>query len=251
MARHNPSVRVGLGFARASQSGAGKWLDWQNTADEPVSFPGIATRTYLLPNVPIDCNITPHIEAIFSQVERESVCVIPGSVVRGRKNPDYLGFPSRLKKARKSQGASLDTTAAHLSDGKTVFLLEERRHVPRLDTVEKIAHALGLSPAFLAYGIEADASQPTAGLRCEGVASRLRETRAARGLTMRALARAAGLTDTAVRSTETGASMPSIATVEAFAIALGVSPGWLAYGLGPVELPRRRRAAASPAPSFG
>lgn len=146
---------------------------------------------------------------------------------------------------------SLDVTATHLSDGKTVFLLEEGRHVPRLDTVEKIASALGLSPAFLAYGIEADASQPTAGLRCEGVASRLRETRIARGLTMRALARAAGLTDTAVRSTETGASMPSIATVESFAVALGVSPAWLAYGLGPMELPGRRRAAVSPAPSPG
>ncbi|MBK9350410.1 MAG: helix-turn-helix transcriptional regulator [Sulfuritalea sp.] len=47
-------------------------------------------------------------------------------------------------------------------------------------------------------------------------------------MSIRALARAAGLTDTAVRSTETGASMPSIATVEAFAIALGVSTGWLA-----------------------
>ncbi len=41
----------------ADQSGAGKWLDWQNTADEPVLFPGIATRDTLLPNVPIDCNI--------------------------------------------------------------------------------------------------------------------------------------------------------------------------------------------------
>ncbi len=192
---------------------------------------------------------TPHTDAIFRQVEHKAACVLPGCVVRGRKNPDYLGFPARLKRARKSQGVSLDVTAAHLSDGKTVFLLEEGRHVPRLDTVEKIASALGLSPAFLAYGIEADASQPTDSLRCEGVTSRLREARTARGLTMRALARAAGLTDTAVRSTETGASMPSIATVEAFGIALGASPGWLAYGLGPMELPGRRRVAAVPAPT--
>ena len=126
---------------------------------------------------------------------------------------------------------------------------EQGLRIPRLDAVERVAYALGLSPAFLAYGIESDGSQPTEGLRCEGVASRLRQTRAARGLTMRALARAAGLTDTAVRSTETGTSMPSIATVEAFAIALGVSPGWLAYGLGPMELPGRRRVAASPAAS--
>lgn len=40
--------------------------------------------------------------------------------------------------------------------------------------------------------------------------------------------------------------MPSIATAEALAIALGVSPAWLAYGLGPMELPERRRTAARP-----
>ena len=142
--------------------------------------------------------------------------------------------------------------AAGLSDGNTIFQLERKPdHVPRCDTVERVAYALGLSPAFLAYGIDADTSQPTEGLLCEGVASRLRETRTARGLTMRALARAAGLTDTAVRSTETGASLPILATAEALAIALGVSPGWLAYGLGPMELPGRRRVAVSPAPSPG
>jgi hypothetical protein len=45
--------------------------------------------------------------------------------------------------------------------------------------------------------------------------------------------------------------MPTLATAEALAIALGVSPGWLAYGLGQMELPGRRRVAASPAPSPG
>lgn len=164
-----------------------------------------------------------------------------------------MGLAARLKTARKTAALNRQsvTQRAKLSDVSAVLGMEQGQRIPRLDTVERVAYGLGRSPAFLAYGIDEDASQPTEGLRCEGVASRLRETRAARGLTMRALARAAGLTDTAVRSTETGASMPSIATVEAFAIALGVSPGWLAYGLGPVELPRRRRAAASPAPSFG
>ncbi len=38
-------VRVGLGFLRATQFDAGEWLDRQNTAVEPVLFPGIATRT--------------------------------------------------------------------------------------------------------------------------------------------------------------------------------------------------------------
>ncbi len=173
-------------------------------------------------------------------------------MVRGRRNPLYLGLPDRLKRARENLSFNSVAAAAGLSDGNTIFQLERKQgHVPRLETVERVAYGLGLSPAFLAYGIESDGSQPTEGLRCEGVAPRLRETRTARGLTMRALARAAGLTDTAVRSTETGASMPSIATVEAFAIALGVSPGWLAYGLGPMELPGRRRVATASAPSPG
>jgi transcriptional regulator with XRE-family HTH domain len=174
-------------------------------------------------------------------------------VVRGRKNPLFMGLAARLKMARKTAALNRQsvTQRAQLSDVSAVLGMEQGQRIPRLDTIERVAYALGLSPAFLAYGIESDGSQPTEGLRCEGVASRLRQTRAARGLTMRALARAAGLTDTAVRSTETGASMPGIATVEAFAIALGVSPGWLAYGLGPMELPGRRRVAASPATSHG
>jgi transcriptional regulator with XRE-family HTH domain len=164
-----------------------------------------------------------------------------------------MGLAARLKTARKTAALNRQsvTQRAKLSDVSAVLGMEQGQRIPRLDTVERVAYGLGLSPAFLAYGIDEDASQPTEGLRCEGVASRLRETRLARGLTMRALARAAGLTDTAVRSTETGASMPGIATVEAFAIALGVSPGWLAYGLGPMELPGRRRVAVSPAPSLG
>ena len=179
--------------------------------------------------------------------------MLPKCVVRGRQNPKHMAFSTRFRRARRERQVSLVAIAenAGLAGASVVLYFETGQRAPRLDTVERVAYALGLSPAFLAYGIEADASQPTDGLRCEGVASRLRETRTARGLTMRALARAAGLTDTAVRSTETGASMPGIATVEAFAIALGVSPGWLAYGLGPMELPGRRRAAVSPAPSPG
>ena len=174
-------------------------------------------------------------------------------MVRGRKNPLFMGLAARLKTARKTAALNRQsvTQRAKLSDVSAVLGMEQGQRIPRLDTVERVAYALGLSPAFLAYGIEADASQPTDGLRCEGVASRLRQTRTDRGLTMRGLARASGLTDTAVRSTETGASVPSIATVEAFAIALAVSPGWLGYGLGPMELPGRRRVAASPAPSPG
>ena len=138
--------------------------------------------------------------------------------------------------------------AAGLQHANTVFQIERKPdHVPRCDTVEKVAYALGLSPAFLAYGIESDASQPKDGLRCEGVASRLRQTRIARGLSALAVATAAGVSHTAVGNVERG-TMPGLDTAEALAVALGVSPAWLAYGLGPMELPSRRRKAATPEP---
>ena len=173
-------------------------------------------------------------------------------VVRGRKNPLFMGLAARLKTARKTAALNRQsvTQRAKLSDVSAVLGIEQGQRIPRLDTVERVAYALGLSPAFLAYGIEADASQPTDGLRCEGVASRLRETRIHLGLSVLALATAAGLSHTAVGNVERG-TMPTLATAEALAIALGVSPGWLAYGLGPMELPGRRRAAVSPAPSPG
>jgi transcriptional regulator with XRE-family HTH domain len=122
-------------------------------------------------------------------------------VVRGRKNPLFMGLAARLKTARKTAALNRQsvTQRAKLSDVSAVLGMEQGQRIPRLDTIERVAYGLGLSPAFLAYGIDEDASQPTEGLRCEGVASRLRETRTARGLTMRALARAAGLTDRAHR----------------------------------------------------
>jgi len=162
-----------------------------------------------------------------------------------------LGLPGRLKRARENLSFNSVAAAAGLSDGNTIFQLERKQgHVPRLDTVEKVAYGLGLSPAFLAYGIEADADRPSDGLRCEGVALRLRQTRIHLGLSVLAFATAAGLSHTAVGNVERG-TMPTVATAEALAIALGVSPGWLAYGLGPKHLPGRRRLAASPAPSLG
>ena len=164
------------------------------------------------------------------------------TVVRGRKNPLYMGLPARLKKARLTAGYDRKTLTlkASLADGSVVLGLEQRRRVPRLDTVERLADALGLSPAFLAFGIDDAAGGIPTALRSEGVSTRLHTTRIAKDMTMRAVSEKAGLSHPIARSTESGASMPTIATVEALANVLGVSPGWLAYGLGPVELPNRR-----------
>lgn len=180
------------------------------------------------------------------KLEQLASAVLPSAVVRGRKNPLHFGLPARMKKARK---VSFDAvaSAAGLPDGITVYLLEQGRRIPRLDTVEKIAYALGVSPAFLAFGLEGDSSR-SGELLADSVGARLRAVRESRGLTMRALARQASLTDTTVRLTESGATVPTIATVEALAKGLEISPAWLGYGLGPQVLPSRR-ASRAPLPS--
>ena len=169
--------------------------------------------------------------------------VLPNGVVRGRRNPLHWGVPARLKRARKAAALSFDSVAqlAQITDGNTVFQLEcKEGHVARLETVERIAYALHLSPAFLAYGIDGEANAPAKGLRCEGVAQRLADARAARGLSVLAVAKLAGLSHTAVGNVERG-TMPTLATAEALAKALDLSPAWLAFGLGPQELQTRRK----------
>ena len=157
-----------------------------------------------------------------------------------------MGFPTRLKKARLTVGYNRQRLTQHaaIAGQSSIAEWEDKKRIPRLDAVEKIAYSLGLSPAFLAYGIDADASQPTSSLHSEGVASRVRQMRIARGLSVLAVATAAGLSHTAVGNVERG-TMPGLDTAEALAVALGVSPAWLAYGLGPMELPSRRRRAAA------
>jgi transcriptional regulator with XRE-family HTH domain len=49
---------------------------------------------------------------------------------------------------------------------------------------------------------------------------------------MRALGLAAGLTGPAIEKIEKGKSVPRLDNVEALAKVLGVSPGWLAFGIG-------------------
>ena len=166
-------------------------------------------------------------------------------MVRGRKNPLHFGLARRLQKARRAAHLSFDSVAtlAGMTDGSSVAHLETKAgHVPRLDTVERIAFALSLSPAFLAFGIQTDAEPMAKGLRCDGVGQRLADERTARGLSVLAVAKLAGLSHTAVGNVERG-TMPTLATAEALAKALDLSPAWLAFGVGPRELPPRRRAA--------
>ena len=163
-------------------------------------------------------------------------------LTRGVPNPRFFKFADRLRRARRDAGlhAAGLCRAAGLSKS-AVLRLEIGPGLPTLPTVEKLARALGLAPGWLAFGLGDIAAAPAGDeLLCRGLAERERAVRAERGLSALGLAKVAGLTDGAIRSVESG-RQPSLATLEAIATALQVSPAWLAYREGPRELPRRGR----------
>jgi len=63
-----------------------------------------------------------------------------------------------------------------------------------------------------------------------GLSRRFRLARERRGLTLRALAASSGCQYSTIVAIESAGRMPQITTIEILARALGVAPGWLAYG---------------------
>lgn len=171
--------------------------------------------------------------------------MLPSAVVRGRKNPLHFGFPLRLTRARKA--ANMSGSSLSLAVGMTVntsWNLEAGGRVPRVDTIEKLAKVLHMSPCLLAFGIE-QPCEPVAGSLSAGLPDRLLQSRQERGFSLRELGRRSDTSDNFVHMTETGATVPSIAKVEQLANALDVSACWLAYGVGDRELPAWRRSRSA------
>lgn len=124
-------------------------------------------------------------------------------------------------------GMSAASNAIGMSTA-TAFLIERRQNLPRINTIERFAAALGVSPNWLAYGDgpeDAVQAEPTAA----GVGQRLEAARKARGMTRQALGLASGLTGQTVANIEVKGMIPRVDTVEMLAKALGVSAGWLAF----------------------
>lgn len=65
-----------------------------------------------------------------------------------------------------------------------------------------------------------------------GLGRRFRLAREKKGLTLRALAATSGCQYSTIVAIELSGRMPQITTIEIVARALGVSPGWLAFGEG-------------------
>lgn len=192
-------------------------------------------------------------------------------MVRGVKNPLYFGFPARLRRARRAAGMNHVTLAraAGLGSKSTSHRLGAGEHVPTVGTCEKLARALGVSAAWLAYGPEPaprPAAEPGEALLCAELPARLLAARQAAGLSRPALEersrqileersrqtqeekdKRAGVSASFVRAVESGRATPTLKTAEHLAACLGVAPGWLAFGIGPRELqPRGIRETGVP-----
>jgi transcriptional regulator with XRE-family HTH domain len=166
--------------------------------------------------------------------------VLRGSVVRGSPNPKHYGLGVRLRKARKRSGLTRRALArtAGLSDALVGYLESDQR-LPSVGKIARLASALGVSASWLAYGL-GDAHADDALETCEDLGTRLQTARVERARTKAELGRLAGLTATSITQIENGGSS-GVDAVEALAQALGVSPGWLAFGLGSQVLPTGRR----------
>jgi len=177
--------------------------------------------------------------------------VIPHGVVRGRKNPLHYGLPSRLRQARKTAGLTRKAVVQNAGAGQTAIRdLETDQRLPTVATVARLALALGVTAPWLAYGLGDMTTEGTTA-NADGMGARLQAVRGERAITKAELGRLARLTAPSITQIENGGSS-GVHVVEALALALGVSPGWLAFGVGDRELPPTRRGrppAQSPDPA--
>lgn len=77
-----------------------------------------------------------------------------------RTKPAPAGFPARLRELRQQHGLSQGALAERIGKtAQTVSLLESGKQRADLDIVEALAAAIGVEPAWLAYGCECNNEQ--------------------------------------------------------------------------------------------
>lgn len=161
-------------------------------------------------------------------------------VVRGSPNPRHYRLPFRLRMARKQSGLTRMALAQKASvSNATVSHIETDQRLPSVGTVARLAAALGLSAAWLAFGL-GETNAGASAVSCDGMGARLRTARIDKAQTKAALGRLADLAAPSISQIENG-GQAGVDTIEKLAKALKISPAWLAYGVGPQELPPRRR----------
>ena len=110
-----------------------------------------------------------------------------------------------------------------------VYRIERRLVVPRIDTLERIAETLAVSPGWLAYGEGAEDAGCGDGTTAD-IGARLHAARLHSGLSRTTLGAAAKTSRQTIANIEAGGMIPKVDTAELLARALGISPSWLAFG---------------------
>ena len=171
--------------------------------------------------------------------------MLPKAVAQGVPNPLHWKLPARLRRARKAAGLSCSELSRRAGMGTyTVASIEAGHRLPRLGAIERLGDALQVSAAYLAYGIDVPWT-PRDGekLRCVGMGQRAKAVREAAGLTLRDVGASLGTSASTVQALER-LGPPRVDRAEELAVALEVSPSWLAFGEGPQTLPRRGAKSA-------
>lgn len=167
-------------------------------------------------------------------------------VVRGSPNPRHWGLARRLRTARQRCKLTRMALAAKGAVSEaTVLYVENAQRVPTVDTIARLASALSMSAAWLAFGL-GEQDSPTGPASCDGMGDRLLSARTHRNQTRTDLARVAELNPGTISKIESGGTT-GVDTLEKLSRALRVSPAWLAFGIGPRELPPRRKSRTASA----
>ena len=162
-------------------------------------------------------------------------------MVRGSPNPLHFGLPARLRKVRKQSGLRRSVLGQKVGrDPKVTAKVEAGQRIPTVNTVARLASALGVSAGWLGYGLGEQFTDGKAATT-DGMGARLASVRIERGLTKVALARLLDLSATAIANIENGAQT-GVDVLESLAKALNVSPAWLAFCEGPREILVKRRS---------
>lgn len=172
---------------------------------------------------------------------------------KGVKDPLSTHVGARLRAI--GEGHKLTQTEIAKASGvraATISTIEQLHGLPRIDTIERLATALDVSPSWLAFGDQGTlpfrqryprdvlpAEPPRVCLaqrelqnRYQGVGMRLASARKALCLSMRGLSEPAGVSHQIIFYIESGVNVPLVSNIERLAVALDVSPGWLAFGEG-------------------
>lgn len=182
------------------------------------------------------------------QLRRSVGMCYDAAMVRGSPNPRHLGLPARLRKARKHAGLTRRALAQQAGGGNAIALyIETGKQLPTVGTIARLALALGVSAGWLAYG-QGDMYTEGPAANTEGMGARLQAVRVEQSCTKASLGRVAGLAAPSIAQIENG-GQTGVETAEALAKALNISPSWLAYAMGPRELPKKRRAAKPSEPA--